>query len=217
MTQQLGLTKICDVSGVRKLVKVDIVASLTAYDDDDYSEKAAYNPYAYASGGAQFQQQQQANVAQPPAINPLLKQASTASIGILFGLLSWRSMTAYEMADGFRSKFLRMVTVCPSVLILLLNLFGFLVNLVRPLNFKNHLKFILVVNIVREFVESGFNLVKIIGTNSRSLIPREIYFGRLFMNAWWLLLTMSISKSRWVDNQTAAAEIQRRQAKGMYQ
>lgn len=133
-------------------------------------------------------------------INPLLKQATTASIGVLFGILIWRSLTAYEYADQFSVGILRLFAVSPVVLILLANILGFLLNIAKPLNFKVHLKLILAMNIIREWVELCYNVYKIVFTNSKAIIPREVYFGRFFMNVWWSLLCFSFARSRWVLN-----------------
>jgi hypothetical protein len=143
-----------------------------------------------ATGNYQQQQQQQ--------LNPLLKQASTASICILFVLLIWRSLAAYELADQFNSGSLRILAVAPTVLILCANLMGFVINVMKPFNFKNFLKFILALNISREFVELLYNVVMLVANSPNSGISRDIYFGRFFMNVWWLSLCVTFSKSRWV-------------------
>lgn len=147
----------------------------------------------------------------------LLKQASSASIGVLFALLTWRSLTAYEMADSFRNSFVRAMSVAPSIALLAMNLIGFVVNWMRPLNFKNYLKVILSLNIVREWVELAYNLLMIVLTSSRSAIPREVYFGRVFMNVWWTALTMAFSKSRWVSTEVFKSQLERQQQKQMEQ
>jgi hypothetical protein len=134
----------------------------------------------------------------PENINPLIKQASTASVGVLFGLLIWRSLSSYELADQFVSDAMRLVLVVPVIGILIFNVVGFILNLIKPLNFKNHLKAILAMNIVREWVELAYNAVKLVTVSSKASIPREVYFGRLFVNVWWTLLCFSFSRSRWV-------------------
>jgi hypothetical protein len=141
-----------------------------------------------------------------PQVNPFFKQASTASISVLFGLLSWRSLSAYEMAEGFRSSFIRFICSNICIGLVFLNLGALLINAFKPLNFKDQLKSCLILNIAREWVELLFNAFKILiaSLNSRSLIQREVYFGRLFMNVWWTLLTGAFVKSRWVKGATAA-------------
>ena len=131
-------------------------------------------------------------------VNPLVKKASTISISALFGLLIWRSLTSYEMANEFMSDSARVLTATPVAGLLLANLVGFVVNILKPINFKNHLKVILAVNIVREWVELLYNVFMLIFSSSKSLTPREVYFGRFFMNCWWSLLCVSFSRSRWV-------------------
>lgn len=136
-------------------------------------------------------------------MHPLLKQASTASVCLLFGLLLWRSLSSYELADQFQNEFIRLMTIVPVVGILIANAIGFLVNLVKPLNFKTHLKVILAVNVVREWIEMAYNVFMLIASSSGAAVPREAYFGRLFMNIWWSTLCVSFSKSRWVLLQPA--------------
>ena len=135
---------------------------------------------------------------QPQQINPLLKQASTASIGILFVLLIWRSLAAYELADQFNAGSFRIIAVAPTVTILCANLMGFVINVMKPYNFKNLLKFILALNITREFIELLYNVMMLVINTSNSGISRDVYFGRFFMNVWWLSLCVTFSKSRWV-------------------
>lgn len=158
--------------------------------------------YSYAAYQRGTQPQVNPHLAnqKPPVVNPLLKQAGTASIGALFALLIWRSLSAYELADQFASGSFRLLAVTPTIVILCANLAGFVVNLFKPVNFKNHLKFILVVNICREAIELAFNFLKVLLTSSQSSIPREVYFGRFMMSTWWLFLCMTFSKSRWVSN-----------------
>ena len=131
-------------------------------------------------------------------LNPLVTKASTASVGILFGLLIWRCLSSYELADQFASGTIRMLFTAPIIAILGLNVIGFIVNLIKPVNFKNHLKVILAINVIREWLEGIYNVIMLILGSSQSIIPREVYFGRLFMNAWWSALCISFSKSKWV-------------------
>jgi hypothetical protein len=168
--------------------------SVVVSDDDNTDRRPKYQPQYSADHGAAA-----GNYQQPAQqLNPLLKQASTASIGILFVLLIWRSLASYELADQFNSGTFRLLAVTPTVLILVSNLMGFIINFMKPFNFKNLLKFILALNITREFVELLYNVVMLVVNSSNSQIPREVYFGRFFMNVWWLSLCITFSKSRWV-------------------
>mmetsp|Transcript_1285 Transcript_1285/g.2082 ORF Transcript_1285/g.2082 Transcript_1285/m.2082 type:complete len:264 (+) Transcript_1285:81-872(+) len=162
--------------------------------------------YRYAN-----QQQRSTNAAAPnttPQISPLVKQASTGAIGLLFGLLIWRSLSAYEMADQFVNESFRIMAIIPVMALLLANITGFIVNLLKPLNFKNHLKVILALNVIREWVELVYNVVMLITTSGTAQIPREVYFGRFFMNCWWSLWCFSFSKSRWVLQTTLPSQYQ---------
>ena len=134
----------------------------------------------------------------PPVMNPLLKQAPTASIVMLFLLLIWRSLASYELAGQFASdSYLRIFALTPSLTILLSNLIGFVVTIFKPINFKNHLKIILAINIVREGIELIYNILKILLSSSTSIVPREVYVGRFFMTVWWVIILQGFSKSRW--------------------
>jgi hypothetical protein len=185
-------------------------ANILAYSSDRFEQSSRSGAdemriqqqrYSYSRNNAQSTRHQQVH------INPLLKQASTASIGILFVLLSWRSLAAYELADQFNVGMQRIVAVTPTVLILCANIAGFLVNMTKPLNFKNILKFILALNIAREFTELLYNAVMLVvnGRSSNAIVPTEVYFGRFFMNIWWLSLCITFSKSRWVHQVTPPA------------
>ena len=145
-------------------------------------------------------------------VEALFKQAGTASIGLLFVLLIWRALSAYEMASQFESSTVRTIAVVPVLLIMLANLAGFVVNLMKPMNFKNVLKAILAGNILREWFELVFNAVMMLITSSSAIIPREVYFGRLFMNVWWSIICFSFSKSRWVLQPTLPSSYQQHYA-----
>jgi hypothetical protein len=183
----------------------NLIASYYEEDEDNQTQRKRQNQQniiSYVNPNQQQQQQQYAynnyqQQQQPPLINPLLKQAGTASIGLLFSLLIWRSFSAFEMADQFVSP-LRLFALIPIIIISCANAFGFILNFMKPLNFKNHLKFILFLNIIREWVELIYNMIMLIITTSTSTIPRQTYFGRFFMNCWWSILCVSFSKSRWV-------------------
>lgn len=142
--------------------------------------------------------QQGVHVQHPLQLHPLLKQANTVSVGILFMLLIWRNLGVYEMADQFASLRMRALTLPPMIAILLLNLGGFLLNAMRPQGFKNQLKGVLAANTLREWVELTFNVAMVLSRSRYSSIPRDVYIGRFFMNIWWITFCVSFSKSRWV-------------------
>ena len=163
-------------------------------NSNDYS--LALSQYNRRASGGNPQQQTPPKVQHPREENPLVKQASVVSIFVLFILLTWRSLSAYELADQFSSRSLRIITVAPTVGILLANLIGFVLNALKPSNFKNQLKVILAVNIIREIVELLYNMFMLVITSGLAPIPREVYFGRFFMSVWWLLFLTKFSKSR---------------------
>jgi hypothetical protein len=153
-----------------------------------------------------------------PALNPLLKQASTASVGILFAGLIWRTLAVYEAVSQVSNPWVKVVATLPILIILFGNLLGFVANVMKPNNFKNWLKAILAMNIVREWAELAFNVFFIVFASAFSLShqssrqPREVYFGRFVINVWWIALCFGFSRSRWVLSiQPGAAEKQRQQ------
>jgi hypothetical protein len=131
-------------------------------------------------------------------VTAFVKRASAASVAVLFGLLVWRSLSSYELADQFSSTILRVTTLVSVVAVLTLNAGGLIVSLAKPLDFKNQLKAVLALNILREWLELAYNVVMVLLGSSRLGVPREVYVGRIFMNIWWSLLCFSFSKSRWV-------------------
>jgi hypothetical protein len=137
-------------------------------------------------------------VASEENVNALVKRASAASVAVLFGLLVWRSLSSYELADQFSSTMLRVTTLAAVVVVLAVNACGLIVSLAKPLDFKNQLKAVLALNILREWLELAYNVVMVLLGSSRLGVPREVYVGRIFMNIWWSLLCFSFSKSRWV-------------------
>jgi hypothetical protein len=154
-----------------------------------------------------------------PELNPLVRQTTTASIALLFGLLIWRSLTSFELASQFTNSSLLLLALVPSVALLVTNIAGFLLNIIKPYNFKNHLKVILAINIVREWIELIYSLIMIvIWSPSSSSLPRETYFGSIFMNIWWCVVCFSFSRSRWVLKHTLSnSEIKYLQQRQLYE
>ena len=154
-----------------------------------------------------------------PELNPLVRQTTTASIALLFGLLIWRSLTSFELASQFTDDSMRLLSLIPSVALLVANIAGFLLNIVKPYNFKNHLKVILAINIIREWVELVYSLFMMVTWSpTSSVVPRETYFGSMFMNIWWCVVCFSFSRSRWVLKHTLSnSEYQYLQQKQVYE
>jgi len=152
-----------------------------------------------SSSGVNFYSQSP-QVQHPVEANPILRKASEGSVGVLFLLLSWRSLSTYELADSFASKRMRLCSVLPTMFILVSNMAGFIINVMRPNNFKSMLKAILALNMIREAVEVCFNICKIVFKTDYTTTPKEVYFGRFFGNIWWISLCASFSKSRWVSS-----------------
>lgn len=162
-----------------------------ALDTMPVRSRALHNPGVGGTFSDEIKQQ-------PSKVNPLLMRSTTASVCLLFGLLIWRSLASYEMADQFSSQTMRLLATIPVIMILFANVVGLAVNLIKPLNFKNHLKAILAANIMREWIEVTYNLFMMLFAASNAAIPRTEYMGRIFMNVWWNLICFSFIKSRWV-------------------
>jgi hypothetical protein len=129
---------------------------------------------------------------------PLRREAGTASICVLFGLLVWRSLSAYDLIDQLSPGVFKLFSVVAVVSILIANITGLIVNIMRPLNFKNGLKLVLAMNVLREWSELVYNIFMLIFSSSTAELPKDAFIGRIFMNVWWSLLCFSFSKSRWV-------------------
>jgi len=157
--------------------------------------------------------QEQRNVDRRKVVRPLLNRVSTVSVCMMFGLLIWRSLASYEMANEFASQPLRLLTTAPVIAILFANVVGLAVNLLSPLNFKNQLKAIVAANVLREWVEAVYNVFMLLFASSDSDKPMGEYLGRIFMNIWWNVLCFTYIKSRWVLHDPNASE--NRQSSGM--
>ena len=162
--------------------------------------RKAYEPYRDYENDDMYPPDKYALYHQPAvaATSPLLRQATTYSLGIFFFVLIWRTVSIYELADQFSSGFIRFASVVPTVFLFCANILGFLANLTRPLNFKSQLKAILAMNMIREVIEMIYNTIMLVINIEPSNIPREVYFGRFFTNVWILLLCTTFSKSRWI-------------------
>ncbi len=151
--------------------------------------------------------QEQRGVDRRKVVRPLLNHVSTMSVCMMFGLLIWRSLASYEMANEFASQPLRLLSTAPVIAILVANVVGLSVNLLSPLNFKNYLKAIVAANVLREWVEAVYNVVMLFfASSSDSDKPMGEYLGRIFMNIWWNILCFTYIKSRWVLHDPTASE-----------
>ena len=138
------------------------------------------------------------NVDRRKVVRPLLNRVSTVSVCMMFGLLIWRSLASYELANEFTAEPLRLLATAPVIAILVANVAGLAVNLLSPLNYKNYLKAIVAVNVLREWTEAVYNIFMLFFASSDSDKPMGEYLGRIFMNIWWNVLCFTYIKSRWV-------------------
>ena len=136
-------------------------------------------------------------------VTAIAKQASAYSIGILFAALIWRSITIFELVSEMqKGQLRRLIVLIPSIVMIILNIAGLVLFAIQPNDYKNLLKLFLAVNVLREWIDSFVCICRIlfggeaivtrssvysIGTVVKK-VPREVYFGRLFVNVWWLTL-----------------------------
>jgi len=188
-------------------------------NNNDRSYSSAHSSFPHRFDSSSLQQQPIGR----PQLNPLVRQTTTASIALLFALLIWRSLTSFELASQFMDhSVLQHLSLLPSIVLLITNIIGFLCNIIKPYNFKNHLKVILAINIVREWIELVYSLFMVITwsstSSSVSIISRETYFGSMFMNIWWCVVCFSFSRSRWVLKHTLSnSEAQYLQQQQLYE
>ena len=142
--------------------------------------------------------QEPSKVDRRKVVRPLLNRVSTVSVCMMFGLLIWRSLSSYELANEFTGEPLRLLATAPVIAILVANVVGLAVNLLSPLNYKNYLKAIVAANVLREWTEAVYNIFMLFFASSDSDKPMGEYLGRIFMNIWWNVLCFTYIKSRWV-------------------
>ena len=133
-----------------------------------FEENSTFQQRLQQQRQQQQQQQQQHRMNQQEQLKQLqtqalLKQASTASIGVLFGALIWRSLAAIESLSLIKhNNIMKSLIKIPTFLLLTCNIIGFLIGIMRAEQFKNQLKGILAMNLIREFLELIINLFYII-------------------------------------------------------
>lgn len=182
-------------------IDLDILAQTSDY------ERTPSSPPSFNNQQSQYSFQQ----SNPPSGGiDLKKQVPTAYVGLIFVMLTWRALGNYEMADQFSSGILRLLCVVPSIALLIMNLVGFIINMLKPNSYKSSLKFILALNIIREWIEMAYNVIRMVTAKN---VSREVYFGRFFMNVWWSVFCMAYSKSRWVTQLAMNIEREKDRAK----
>lgn len=175
-----------------------IVSSVNSDEHDHDGQVSEYNQYEQTYSYRRRDEPSRQLGETTVTTNPLLKQATVASVAVFFVLLSWRTFSAHELASEFQSTILRMPTTMLTKLLLVSNLVGFLLAVARPFTSKNYLKMTLGMNIVKEYIELAFNIFMMVFATQSSSIAKEVYFGRFVGNTWFLLLCITFAKSRWV-------------------
>jgi hypothetical protein len=126
---------------------------------------------------------------------PLLQQSNPLSIGILFAALSWRLFVVRDLINQQSTVFLSGLTQLTTSLVLMVNLVALGLAVVNCMAMKNVLKVFLALNIVREGTSAVINAVSAV-VNHNGL--RDVYVGRLILNAWWFIICNSYRRSVWV-------------------
>jgi hypothetical protein len=155
-------------------------------DDQKYSYRQAKNP-------DNDQERSQRLIA-------LLRQTDSVVTGMLFFCLLWRILAIYEMLGSSNNTIINVLMRSSVLLLFALNTLGLVLNFLkgRVRNLKNILKCILVINILREWIEASYNIVMMIMDPAE----RPLFQGRLIMNLWWSILCLRFARSRWVENVT---------------
>lgn len=167
---------------------------IIAYNDGDNEEFYRFPPEDINTAQSEYMKN----------IVPYLSQAHPTTVGILFGLLIWRSLSVYDTITQYTTSNLTNAFMKHALCgLLITNVIGFLLNFFKPQMMKTILKSILAMNTIREGLEGLFNIYMILFGAYPG--ERDVYIGRLFMNGWWMLLCVGYSKARWMASYSATA------------
>jgi hypothetical protein len=133
--------------------------------------------------------------------NPLIRSIGSASVSLIYLFLAWRSVACYEQANLFINGFTRKLSSNAVILLFISNLTGFLISLFQPHKYKSLLKSIIALNTVREFTELIYNMFMIIVASPTADFSRDFYLGRFITCVYLLMVCLSTSKLRWVNQQ----------------
>lgn len=190
------------VVGVESTERKPSLRSASTLSNDHLFSRSLHEDFPFQS------LQERKGAERGKAVNPLLSRVSTGYVCVLFGMLIWRSLAAYEMANEFASHSVRLLATTPVVVILIANIVGLAVNLFQPLNFKNHLKAILAANVLREWTEAIYNVFMLFFASTHAGgKPMGEYVVRIFVNFWWSVFCFSYIKSRWVLHGPPTSEV----------
>lgn len=176
--------------------RLDLVGrAAAAVQDDRHHPIGGYAQQALASD---FSEEPYQATPRDKALRllPLLRQADTVATGVLFFCLTWRILSLFDLVNESNIVLCNWTNRISLGVLFVLNVLGFVLNIVRAGAFKSRLKAILALNIFREWVEAGYNIIMLVTYSG----DRTLYQGRFFMNVWWSLLCLSYSRSRWVKS-----------------
>lgn len=159
--------------------------------------------FQYSNNQQQRQYQNHHSTATKPnssRFRALLTEAGAHAITILFACISWRLMGIYDFLVTDQQSLITSISKTATVAYFLINFSALVVQVFKPLVFKNFLKIVIALDIVREFVSIIFNLIS---TFQVSPVQRELYIGRIIANLFWASAFFSFSRSRWVFQKQA--------------
>eukprot|EP01039_Chlorochromonas_danica_P007922 gene7922-8740_t len=194
--------------------RLEVVGRAAAVQQDDYHPIGGYPQRALASD---FNEERYQATPRDKALRllPLLRQADTVATGVLFFCLTWRILSLFDLVNESKIFICNWTNRVSLAVLFVLNVLGFVLNIMRAGAFKSRLKAILALNIFREWIEAVYNIVMLVSYSG----DRALYQGRFFMNVWWSLLCLSYSRSRWVKSAVSSniakqfADVQREEAR----
>ena len=138
---------------------------------------------------------------QSPPINPLLKRVSTASLCLIYFILAWRALGSYELSGLFVNGIIRFFCTVSVSIVFISNCIALILclagNVLKPIDVKNQLKFVLALNTIRESVELVYNILMMVLASSGAEFSKDFYLGRFITSLYFLMLCLSTSKIRW--------------------
>ena len=138
---------------------------------------------------------------QSPPMNPLLKRVSTASLCLIYFILAWRALGSYELSGLFVNGIFRFLCTVSVSIVFISNCIALILclagNVLKPIDVKNQLKFVLALNTIKESVELVYNILMMVLASSGAEFSKDFYLGRFITSLYFLMLCLSTSKIRW--------------------
>ena len=140
----------------------------------------------------------------PPApVNSFLRRTSTFAISCLFVTLTWRTFNSYAILEEIASRYRASTNFLISGM-LVLNVVALLANVFRPMQLKTSIKVALGVNMIKEALESLFDLYMIIFPNKFGALNRDFYFGKFAYSVFFTAFLWTFSTARWATGSASS-------------